>query len=88
MNEAECLKHADLSRGSERLHFSACQSRLLMSSNQGRLSLLGGHAPVHAGRDVLREKSEGPFGGVFPRAQKHQNPHKAGFGGASFAGVI
>lgn len=31
-----------LIKGSERLHFSACQSRLLMSSDQGRLSLWGG----------------------------------------------
>ncbi|WP_226477062.1 hypothetical protein [Pseudomonas sp. MWU16-30323] len=32
----------------------------------------------------MREKSEGPFGGVFPGAQKQQNPHEAGFGGASY----
>jgi hypothetical protein len=34
----------------------------------------------------LQEKSEGPFGGVFPGAQKQQNPHKAGFGGVSYLG--
>jgi hypothetical protein len=32
----------------------------------------------------LREKSEGSFGGVFPGTQKQQNPHEAGFGGASY----
>lgn len=45
---------------------------------------MGWLAPVHARRDVLQEKSEGPFGGAFPGAQKQQNPHKAGFGGASY----
>ncbi|NWB21875.1 hypothetical protein HX824_14840 [Pseudomonas sp. D4002] len=45
---------------------------------------MGWLAPVHAGRDDLREKSEGPFGGVFTGAQKQQNQHKAGFGGASY----
>jgi len=47
---------------------------------------VGWLAPVHAGRDVLREKSEGLFGGVFPGAQKQQNPLKVGFGGASYLG--
>ncbi|MDY0833438.1 hypothetical protein [Pseudomonas sp. SED1] len=32
----------------------------------------------------MREKSEGLFGGVFPGAQKQQNPHEAGFGGALY----
>ncbi|NVZ80987.1 hypothetical protein HX836_04165 [Pseudomonas yamanorum] len=45
---------------------------------------MGWLAPVHAGRGVLQEKSEGSFGGVFPGGQKRQNPHKAGFGSASY----
>jgi hypothetical protein len=32
----------------------------------------------------LKEKSEGSFGSVFTGPQKQQNPHKAGFDGASY----